>query len=94
MCQTTSGNVSVCLVIYIYSNCVSVCVLDGRMRQTVSILPEGHVASDEPPPNTAPTLPLHTPGGYTGNTHTHTMWRGTMLLWDRNGSLFSDIIDK
>ncbi|KAF3832454.1 hypothetical protein F7725_026119 [Dissostichus mawsoni] len=36
---------------------------DGRMRQTVSILPEGHVASDEPPPNTAPTLPLHTPAG-------------------------------
>ncbi|KAK1891864.1 GREB1-like protein [Dissostichus eleginoides] len=42
---------------------------DGRMRQTVSILPEGHVASDEPPPNTAPTLPLHTPGGYTAGSN-------------------------
>lgn len=47
---------------------VIVCVSDGRMRQIGSSLTEGHVTSDEQPPNMSLTHPSHTPGSYTGNT--------------------------
>lgn len=51
-----------------YLVCTSVCVSDGRMRQMGPSLSEGHVTSDEQPPNMALTHPSHTPGSYTGNT--------------------------
>ncbi|XP_051795824.1 protein GREB1 [Acanthochromis polyacanthus] len=38
---------------------------DGRMRPIGSSLSEGHLTSDEHPPNLAPTHPSHTRGNYT-----------------------------
>ncbi|KAM4592963.1 protein GREB1 [Odontesthes bonariensis] len=40
---------------------------DGRMRQIRSSLPEGHLTSDEQPPNLALTHPSHIPGCHTGS---------------------------
>ncbi|KAM7406316.1 hypothetical protein PAMP_000701 [Pampus punctatissimus] len=40
---------------------------DGRMRQIVSNPSEGHVTSDEQPPNLPLTHPSHTPGSYTAS---------------------------
>ncbi|XP_054471608.1 protein GREB1 [Anoplopoma fimbria] len=42
---------------------------DGRMRKMGSGLSEGHVTSDEPPPNMALTHPTHTPGSYTAGSN-------------------------
>ncbi|CAK6963972.1 protein GREB1 [Scomber scombrus] len=42
---------------------------DGRMRQIGSNPSEGHVTSDEQPPNLALTHPSHTPGSYTASSH-------------------------
>jgi len=56
-------------MIYFFSH-----VSDGRMRQIRSSLPEGHLTSDEQPPNLALTHPSHIPGCHTGyrkHTHTH-----------------------
>lgn len=49
-------------------------VSDGRIRQMGSGLSEGHVTSDEQPPNVAPpTHSSHTPGTATAvyTEHTH-----------------------